>query len=113
MVKAAHDAGIRVAMCGEMAGEPLYVPILLGLELDDLSMNVLSIFRVKKILRSYTLRECKELVEASLQLSTPEEIEELVRASLRQKFPDEFRENFNFRTISQFIKRRKSDQPWG
>jgi phosphotransferase system enzyme I (PtsI) len=98
MVKAAHDAGIRVAMCGEMAGEPLYVPILLGLELDDLSMNVLSIFRVKKILRSYTLRECKELVEAALQLSTPGEIEELVRASLRQKFPDEFRENFNFRS---------------
>jgi phosphotransferase system enzyme I (PtsI) len=98
MVKAAHDKGIRVTMCGEMAGEPLYVPILLGLELDDLSMNVLSIFRVKKILRSYTLRECKDLVEASLQLSTPEEIEELVRSSLRQKFPDEFRENFNFRT---------------
>ena len=97
MVEAAHDNGIRVAMCGEMAGEPLYVPILLGLELDDLSMNVLSIFRVKKILRSYTLRECKDLVEASLQLSTPGEIEELVRASLRQKFPDEFRENFNSR----------------
>ena len=100
MVKAAHEAGIRVAMCGEMAGEPLYVPILLGLELDDLSMSVLSIFRVKKILRSYTLRECKDLVEAVLQLSTPGEIEELVRASLRQKFPDEFRENFNFRTIA-------------
>jgi phosphotransferase system enzyme I (PtsI) len=100
MVKAAHEAGIRVAMCGEMAGEPLYVPILLGLELDDLSMSVLSIFRVKKILRSYTLRECKELVEAALKLSTPEEIEELVRASLRQKFPDEFRENFNSRTIA-------------
>ena len=98
MVKAAHDNGIRVTMCGEMAGEPHYVPILLGLELDDLSMNVLSIFRVKKILRSYTLRECKDLVEASLQLSTPEEIEELVRSSLRQKFPDEFRENLNFRT---------------
>ena len=100
MVKAAHDVGIRVAMCGEMAGEPLYVPILLGLELDDLSMNVLSIFRVKKILRSYTLRECKDLVEASLQLSTPGEIEELVRASLRQKFPDEFRENFNSRNAA-------------
>jgi len=97
MVRAAHGGGIRVAMCGEMAGEPLYVPILLGLELDELSMNVLSIFRVKKILRSYTLRECKDLVEAVLQLSTPGEIEDLVRASLRNKFPDEFRENFNFR----------------
>ena len=95
VVKAAHGAGIRVAMCGEMAGEPLYVPILIGLELDDLSMNVLSIFRVKKFLRAYTLRECKGLVEASLRLSTPEEIEDLVHASLKKKFPEEFRENFN------------------
>jgi phosphotransferase system enzyme I (PtsI) len=95
VVKAAHDAGIRVAMCGEMAGDPLYVPVLLGLELDDLSMNVLSIFRVKKILRAYTLRECKELVEACLGLSTPEEIESLVRASLHRKFPEEFRELFD------------------
>ena len=71
VVKAAHEAGIRVAMCGEMAGEPLYVPMLLGLELDDLSMNVLSIFRVKKILRVYTFRECKELVEASLSFPPP------------------------------------------
>jgi phosphotransferase system enzyme I (PtsI) len=91
VVKAAHQAGIRVAMCGEMAGEPLYVPILVGLELDDLSMNVLSIFRVKKILRAYTFRDCKDLVEKSLHLSTPEEIEELVRASLRKKFPEEVR----------------------
>jgi phosphotransferase system enzyme I (PtsI) len=101
VVKAAHEAGIRVAMCGEMAGEPLYVPVLLGLELDDLSMNVLSIFRVKKILRAYTLRECKELVGACLQLSTPEEIEELVRSSLRQRFPEEFRENFNSKPASK------------
>ncbi len=91
VAKAAHQVGIRVAMCGEMAGEPLYVPVLLGLELDDLSMNVLSIFRVKKILRAYTYRECKELVEEALQLATPEEIEELVRANLRKKFAEEFR----------------------
>jgi phosphotransferase system enzyme I (PtsI) len=91
VVKAAHQVGIRVAMCGEMAGEPLYVPILLGLELDDLSMNVLSIFRVKKILRAYTYRECRELVEEALHLATPEEIEELVRANLRKKFAEEFR----------------------
>jgi phosphotransferase system enzyme I (PtsI) len=101
VVQAAHAQGIRVSMCGEMAGEPLYVPILLGLELDDLSMNPLSIFRVKKILRAYLFRECKELVQASLRLSTPGEIEELVRASLKQKLPDEFPENFNFHVSNQ------------
>jgi phosphotransferase system enzyme I (PtsI) len=97
VVKSAHNAGIRVAMCGEMAGDPLYVPILVGLELDDLSMNVLSIFRVKKILRTFTFRECKNLVEESFHLSTPKEIEELVRAALRNKFPEEYREEFNTR----------------
>ncbi len=101
VVQAAHGQGIRVSMCGEMAGDPLYIPILLGLELDDLSMNPLSIFRVKKILRAYTFRECKELVQASLRLSTPEEIEDLVRTSLKQKLPDEFRENFNFHVSNQ------------
>ncbi len=98
VVSAAHAAGIRVTMCGEMAGEPLYVPILLGLELDDLSMNVLSIFRVKKILRAFTLRECRELLKAVLTLSTPEEIENLVRNSLREKFPEEFGGNLNQRS---------------
>ena len=97
VVQAAHKAGIRVAMCGEMAGEPLYIPILLGLELDELSMNVFSIFRVKKILRSYTHRDCKNLVNASLHLSTPEEIEDVVLASLREKFPEEFGGDFNYR----------------
>ncbi len=101
VVQAAHEQGIRVAMCGEMAGDPLYIPILLGLELDDLSMNPLSIFRVKKILRAYTFRECKELVQASLRLATPEEIENLVRISLKQKLPDEFRETFNFHVSNQ------------
>ncbi len=98
VVHAAHQAGIRVAMCGEMAGEPFYIPILLGLELDELSMNVLSIFRVKKILRSYTQRECKNLVRESMYLSTPEEIEDLVHASLREKFPEEFGEDLPYRS---------------
>jgi phosphoenolpyruvate-protein kinase (PTS system EI component) len=46
---------------------------------------------VKKILRAYTYRECRELVEEALHLATPEEIEELVRANLRKKFAEEFR----------------------
>ncbi len=101
VVDAAHNAGIKVAMCGEMAGEPLYIPILLGLELDELSMNVLSIFRVKKILRAYTLRECRQLVQQSLQLSTPEEIEKLIRGSLKQKFPEEFGDNFHIKSAER------------
>jgi phosphoenolpyruvate-protein phosphotransferase (PTS system enzyme I) len=101
VVQAGHQAGIRVAMCGEMAGEPLYIPILIGLELDALSMNVLSIYGVKKIMRAYTLQECRDLAEASGRLATPEEIEGIVRASLRKKFPDEFLESFGMKINSE------------
>ncbi|MBA4393723.1 MAG: phosphoenolpyruvate--protein phosphotransferase, partial [Desulfobacca sp.] len=59
-VEAGHRAGISVAMCGEMAGEPLYIPILLGLGLDELSMNPMSIPRVKRIIRMISYKESKE-----------------------------------------------------
>ncbi len=108
VVRAGHGAGIRVGMCGEMAGEPLYIPILVGLELDDLSMNVASIFRVKKILRAYTFRECRQLLEASLALSTPEEIEDLVLASLQKKFPDEFPANRSLKLTNNESKEEKN-----
>ena len=48
-------------MCGEMAGDPLYTLILIGLELDELSMNPLAIPRVKKIIRAATFEEAKAL----------------------------------------------------
>jgi len=57
---------------------------------------------VKKILRAYTYRECKNLVSNSLHLSTPEEIEDLVRTNLRNKFPEEFGENFNYRLTLEY-----------
>ena len=62
VVKIGHDAGIKVAMCGEMAGEPTYTLILLGLELDELSMTPSAIPRIKKIIRSSTLEGIKKAV---------------------------------------------------
>lgn len=59
IVDSAHAAGIKVSMCGEMAGEPAYVPILLGLELDELSMNAPVIPWVKKIVRAMSASEAK------------------------------------------------------
>ncbi|MBW1645046.1 MAG: phosphoenolpyruvate--protein phosphotransferase, partial [Deltaproteobacteria bacterium] len=50
-VEAAHGNGIPVTVCGEMAGEPMYALVLLGLGLDQLSMNPLSVPYIKKIIR--------------------------------------------------------------
>ena len=55
VVEAGHAAGISVAVCGEMAGDPLYTPILLGLGVDELSMNALAIPVVKRIVRQRLL----------------------------------------------------------
>ncbi len=90
VVEVGHKAGIRVAMCGEMAGEPAYAMILLGLELDELSMNPLAIPRVKKIIRGSTLKESKALLNKVITLSSTAEIQACVDAAMRKHFPEEF-----------------------
>ncbi|MBW2558414.1 MAG: phosphoenolpyruvate--protein phosphotransferase [Deltaproteobacteria bacterium] len=88
VVDVGHSAGIKVAMCGEMAGDPLCTPILLGLELDGLSMTPLAIPRVKKIIRNSTVKESKELLEKVMTFPTAQEIEECVRDYMVQRFPE-------------------------
>ncbi len=92
VVDAGHHAGIEVAMCGEMAGEALYTMILLGLELDELSMNALVIPRVKKIIQAVNMKECRSLLKKVLAMSTAAEIEYFVRNYMVKKFPDVFAE---------------------
>lgn len=74
IIDAAHAQGIPVAMCGEMAGEPLYLPILLGLGIDELSMTPIAILEVKKILRSMDYRQCRQIVHKLFTFSTADEI---------------------------------------
>jgi len=93
VVDVGHRAGIRVAMCGEMAGEPVYTMILLGLELDELSMNPLAIPRVKKIIRGSTLKESKALLKKAMTFSSSAEIRAFVDAVMRKRFPEEFQVN--------------------
>ena len=89
-VEAAHASGIEVAMCGEMAGEPMYVPILLGLGLDELSMNPIDIPRIKRMIRSIKHQDCIELVASLLDESTAVEIRETLMAFLYRHFPDDY-----------------------
>lgn len=87
---AAHKAGIAVGVCGEMAGEPEYALILLGLGLDQLSMNALSILKVKKIIRSIKYSEAKEIAEVALTFSTAQEVERFIRNETAKRFPEEY-----------------------
>ncbi|MBI5420265.1 MAG: phosphoenolpyruvate--protein phosphotransferase [Deltaproteobacteria bacterium] len=88
-VEGAHDARIPVSMCGEMAGEPLYAYVLLGLGMDELSMNATSIPRVKRILRKSVAYEAKEFVSGLLLHGTAEEIGKILRKKLEDLFPEE------------------------
>ena len=90
-VDAGHEAGIQVAICGEMAGEPLYLPVLLGLELDSLSMNPQSVPRVKNLIRRSSMRESRRLVDRILRLGTAIEINRLLKRTMLKNFPEEFR----------------------
>lgn len=90
VVDCGHNAGIKVGMCGEMAGEPLYVPILLGLGLDELSMNALSVLEVKKIIRSVTYKESKEFLDTIMEFTTASEIRSFVKKEMIKRFPTDF-----------------------
>ena len=90
-VDAGHKAKVTVSICGEMAGEPLYVPILLGLHLDSLSMNPQAIPRVKNLICRSRIKDCRRFVKKILRMSTAQEIRELLQEMMLRNFPAEFR----------------------
>lgn len=67
---AAHARGIRVFMCGEMAGDPIYTPLLLGLGIDELSMTPYAIPAVKRIIRQLAVADAREFVTELLTCKT-------------------------------------------
>jgi phosphoenolpyruvate-protein phosphotransferase (PTS system enzyme I) len=91
IVDAGHQAGIPVSICGEMAGEPLYIPLLLGFQLDSLSMNPQAVPRVKNLIRRSRASECKEFLHRALGMATAREIGEVLQALVLERFPEEFR----------------------
>ncbi|HSE83732.1 MAG TPA: phosphoenolpyruvate--protein phosphotransferase, partial [Thermodesulfobacteriota bacterium] len=69
-IEMAAAKGIPVGVCGETAGQLSFVPLLIGMGVNELSMNVHAIPKVKKFLNSVTERESKEIVTQALKLKT-------------------------------------------
>jgi phosphotransferase system enzyme I (PtsI) len=82
VIKAAHKEGKWVGMCGELAGEPLALPILLGLELDEFSMSPPMIPLAKQILRNLDAEEMKVLAARALEMEDPQQIKAFVKESI-------------------------------
>lgn len=88
IVEAGHNNGIWVGVCGEMAGEPLFAPLLLGMGIDELSASSSSLPRVKEMIRRLTLGEAQELAAASLHANSGREVLAMLNAVLQRVDPD-------------------------
>ncbi|MDR2097343.1 MAG: phosphoenolpyruvate--protein phosphotransferase [Spirochaetaceae bacterium] len=78
-VDAAHKHGKPAAMCGEMAGDVKLTPLLLGLGLDEFSMNSAAIPDVKRIIRETSFSECQKLARQALRCTGPEDVAVLLK----------------------------------
>ena len=86
IVDAGKAAGIPVSMCGEMAGDSSLTLVLLALGLEEFSMTSGQIAVVKRIIRSVSMSEAKQLLDKAMQFSTAEEIERFVKNEMDQRF---------------------------
>jgi phosphotransferase system enzyme I (PtsI) len=87
VVDAAKQADIEVNMCGEMAGDPLNLPVLLGMELDAISMNPISIPAIKRVARMLSVEEAKLFLKEALKRPTTEDVIKLVQNTYGPSFP--------------------------
>ncbi|NTU75424.1 MAG: phosphoenolpyruvate--protein phosphotransferase, partial [Anaerolineaceae bacterium] len=81
-IQAAHAKGKWVGLCGEMAGDPLGTPLLLGLGLDEFSMAPKSIPEVKELLRGLTMEECRKIAQHVLTLPSAAAVEEYLKKEI-------------------------------
>ncbi|HUR55382.1 MAG TPA: phosphoenolpyruvate--protein phosphotransferase [Gemmataceae bacterium] len=88
VVEAAKPRGIEVNVCGEMSGEPLYVPLLVGLGLRQLSATPRKIPEIKRVIRQLKLSEAERLAEHALTLSTASQVSNFLRDQLRRILPE-------------------------
>ncbi|MCX7887167.1 MAG: phosphoenolpyruvate--protein phosphotransferase [Verrucomicrobiae bacterium] len=88
VVEAGHNNNIPVAVCGEMAGQPLYVPLLVGMGVDELSVAAANLPRVKEVIRRLRLSEAQELAGAALQVTYSHEVQAMLTALLERIDPD-------------------------
>ena len=88
VVEEGKKAGIKVSLCGEMAGDPLCIPVLLALGLDELSLNARSIPLVKTIVRAIPLEQARYDFEQVLQLNTAMEVRDYLLKRMKKMIPE-------------------------
>ncbi|RSK25887.1 phosphoenolpyruvate--protein phosphotransferase [Bacillus sp. HMF5848] len=79
VIDAAHKQGKWVGMCGEMAGNPIAIRILLGMGLDEFSMSASSILSSRELISTLSKQKLSEVIEKLIQLSTEQEVAEFIK----------------------------------
>ncbi|MDP2921193.1 MAG: phosphoenolpyruvate--protein phosphotransferase [Candidatus Omnitrophota bacterium] len=87
IIDAGHKENIWVGMCGEMAAEPGFVLILLGLGLDEFSMSPVVVPEVKYVISNVSFEDARKVAEEALKLSTGEEVETFTNKRLDELIP--------------------------
>lgn len=87
LVDTSNRLSIPLSICGEMAGEPKYTMVLIGLGFREFSMSSAYMNQVKRIIRSVTGQECRELVDELMKCEKTHDIESKVFSLQKEKFP--------------------------
>lgn len=88
LIEAAKAAGKPVSMCGEMAGLPFYIPLLVGLGAEEFSLKLSSLAVVRRILRNVDRAQVEEIVRVVKELDTTQAVEDALVAAYRTYWPD-------------------------
>ncbi len=85
VIKAAHKEGKWVGMCGEMAGDPIAIPILLGLGLDEFSMSATSILPSRTLIKNLSKQIMVDYRDRLLSFSTADEVVEFIKRNVLEE----------------------------
>lgn len=88
VIQKAHEKGVWVGMCGEMAADPLATSLLIGMEIDELSVSPIAVPEIKRIIRAVDFPEAASILRKVMEMSTAAEIEHYIMRYLRRKFKD-------------------------
>ena len=81
-IDGAHTHGHWCGMFGEMAGDELAAPVLLGLGLDEFSMSATSMLRARRMINGLSYAEMQTLADKALEMDTMEEVNDLIKGSI-------------------------------
>jgi phosphotransferase system enzyme I (PtsI) len=94
VVRASEDNGVPLIVCGEMAGSPFYAPVLIGLGVTEMSMNVNSVPQVRKVICGIAYEEALDVLKGIEKCRTADEIDQVVHQNSSEKWAHLFPKDF-------------------